>query len=698
MLYLISFGIYLIYFYSHFRIPSFSKVVNIPNQNVKFYSRASIHYDNFLRKKSSNKKENLVRNNPRSVTSRKLYRSVTYVNSHRHRKHYMDDYLQAEQNNEQDKEKANPEIQNEMEVVTVSNQPETKYMDTEVSNYMENKTNTGMQNVEETQCNILDVQMQQLAEEETQEEGIQKEEIQEEIKEELQWEELGKEIYQQLQILQKEDEQKLKQEKTQPHMNINMQIQEKEMEIKKEQQQELKEEKEQMEIQNMDVEQGLIDKNTEHTEQIEELDYLEEKEEDIQTDKTANTNTNDDLFEYSESELEEFTATINARNICNEQFDNKKIRRFIKIGSYLEDKVKTKEKYPIYQGKKIDFSNIRKPFGTTIEAADETKIKSPYYELYFDDICHFHIKEFLTETYIGNLNLRQIIRLYKYYNVHYVPFSVEVLQYLEENSYMKNVIQQMEYYLQKFVLYSQQNCRFHKLNVDSISEQKENSTNIINRLMIISKFRQLAPDEKNQIQEIYKITQRSINILSNALNNGEYKREELLNILINFSNKLSPDISKFETRERLIITAMHYLYSYLLLCILPYYKKILSRNFDIARDSGKIPRNINYLIDLLEFLQHNSKLYNDFVQKVKIMDRVCPRLYSLKSIVSLYKYITLNLEIISVIFNFYKIHIRVTTCFKSQMFFQNMYFPIYERLISELQLVCQAAIDLMNKP
>ncbi|KOB88688.1 hypothetical protein PFDG_03303 [Plasmodium falciparum Dd2] len=401
---------------------------------------------------------------------------------------------------------------------------------------------------------------------------------------------------------------------------------------------------------------------------------------------------NDKSIYISNDDIDEFRNVIITSKDINQKFDFTLIENYLGLGiSTKEDVEKMNVKYPLYRGEKINFKNLRNPF--RIEHPYLKEMESLYVSeiLFFDDYLDMDLFSFLSEQVVGNLTLQKILIIFKNEGIKYLHFSEDTLKYVNFNYPDFNLYKCMNLYKKNYVDRDEKDiCDFSNEDFPLIKENNKRIRAILLDLKRRSLNRNMTKGEKQLLKSIIFEQKKTYSLIRKILSNftliTNKIRRDYSNILSNISSN-----GTLLPRDGFLLQSAYYILNYCLSIVKPFYDKIQKNeqyNYnEIARLSGMI----NSLINVLEFIEHNSALYNDLLDRCKCLQSFYPRVDSEQGLVKFYRYVIAKIEVMALV---YDIHIILSKMNKCEMLikeYERYKFPSYHRLLVNNEILLNDA-------
>ncbi|CRG94557.1 conserved Plasmodium protein, unknown function [Plasmodium gallinaceum] len=398
----------------------------------------------------------------------------------------------------------------------------------------------------------------------------------------------------------------------------------------------------------------------------------------------------------NKEELKEFEVVITALNKVNENLNNSFIEKFLAFGIRKEHAKGLNEEFPIYLGSKINFTNMEKPFGTefkNLNAANKLELNDT---LFFDNFMSINLYKFLNETYVGNLPLEKVPIMYYMKNINYLPYNIQILSFLNSKCTLQNILSKIPTLI---TLYLESDnpeiCDFNERDSSLIHKENVRIINFLERLRANKRFRYFTEDEYAKLNRIISYAERNINLMQRITIGYNVKIDVINDGISNFLNKISLD-DKLLSRDNIIISCIFYILSYCIEFAKPLYEKILKRKRYTYEELFFISSNLNMYINILEFLEHNSKLCNDFHNHFRDLEAYYPRVKSGETLLFFYNYIMIKINIMSIIYNINKLFLRITFCERMVEKYKKHNYSEYGDIMNELQYILNTSVHLIT--
>ncbi|GAW82721.1 hypothetical protein, conserved [Plasmodium gonderi] len=362
-------------------------------------------------------------------------------------------------------------------------------------------------------------------------------------------------------------------------------------------------------------------------------------------------------------DLEEFRSVLQELQEKDTELDIETIEEYLSVGvNKIREISELHKEYPLYLGKKIDFVNIRKPFGIEEENTGDKSEYELQERLYFDDFCYMPLFEFLNNTKIENLSLTTVYSLYNREGINHFPCSNSLLKYLS----LKNPEFDIENFLRVNVdLYLSQEkcevCNFDDPKFRLIKEKNVENKFVIKELVVAHSTRSLTYDEKRIIKSIIFHQIKHISHIKSALTSFAEKIKKIKSdsrILFDYF----PVHRNFLYKDDILCTCLHYITCYSMVLLKPLYDKAARGQSISYREFYIVSVKINYIFAQLEFVQHNSHLYQVFCNIYKNMNPFYPRLKTVDDITPIFNYLTVRRQLFCILFNISKFFSKMISC------------------------------------
>ncbi|SBT43838.1 KELT protein [Plasmodium ovale wallikeri] len=374
------------------------------------------------------------------------------------------------------------------------------------------------------------------------------------------------------------------------------------------------------------------------------------------------------------------------------------IREYLYAGISGEERVsKLHDDYPLNQSKKIDFKNLRSPFGTEVKSLkdlDEEQINNIFF---IDDFLQAQLSDFLKNTHVGNLSLEHVYSLYKGGGINYIPCNTDMLEYLASmfSSFnIKNFIcKNSEKYLGTPEDYV---CHFGNEKIFSIQENAKKDIRFLEYLKKKSKDRHVTNKEKKLIKQVIYAGLKNLTTIKKILRTNERKIEKITRDLKELLD-LFPVNIKYMLREDMIVTSLHYILIYSFKLINPLHKKFQNKEFVECRNFFSVSSLLNELINLQEILEFNSILFNIFTNLYPDFNRHCPRLQSLEDIEGVFNFLIMKIYFVVIIFNISKFLSKMDMCTRMIEDYKENGCSLYNKTLTEVKYILQEAKEIVKE-
>ncbi|SBS89438.1 conserved Plasmodium protein, unknown function [Plasmodium ovale] len=402
--------------------------------------------------------------------------------------------------------------------------------------------------------------------------------------------------------------------------------------------------------------------------------------------------------EIDKAVLQDFVKSINKSNALLPTYSSSFIEEILGAGISGEENVsKLHEEYPVNQSKKIDFKNLRSPFGAEMEGLKNMNEDQLNDTLFFDDFFVCSLNDFLKETIVGKFSLADVNSFYNEGSIKLIPCNADILRYLSSKFSQFNI----ENFLSKNMrIYLERNddsiCRFENTKIPLIQQHTMKDLTFLENLKINKKSRNVTYGEQQELRQVIYNGNRNSSYMIRKLSLYEKRIEQIeydLGLLLqNF-----PINMKYLPREVVIITCIHYTLSYSVELVKPLQSKVMSKDIIKYKNFYYVSSCLNVLINNLEILEFNSQSYNLFTKIYPIFDRHYPRLYSFQDITSVFSFLVVKLHFIVVIFNIVKLFSKLDMCNVDIAYYRENILAAYNKIITDAQTSLRDAQDLIKE-
>ncbi|CRG84539.1 conserved Plasmodium protein, unknown function [Plasmodium relictum] len=397
----------------------------------------------------------------------------------------------------------------------------------------------------------------------------------------------------------------------------------------------------------------------------------------------------------SKNELEEFEKITKGINIMNVDFS--RINKLLGLGiSRNVDVQVLNDEFPLYLGPKINFKDITKPFGATFPILKDAIESDLHNTLFFDNFLTIDIYEFINKTYVGNLTLEKAYFSFILKDIRYVQYSEKVLEFLNSSCGLYNTLLNIPIFISVYLKNKEPEiCIFFDEHFSKIRQNVETNTKFVENVIKSINYRYLTKDEKIRLGKIIANTKKYEHYLSTTINYFKVKIDTITEGIY-FVEKITPN-NKMLNRDNILISCIYFVLSYCIKFATPLYEKIINRGEYSRSEFFFVSSNLNNLINILEFLQHNSKLYNDFYENFENLDKHYPRVKSEDTFLNFYDFIMLKIHIIGIIYNICKISLKIVHCNQVKENYIKWKSHSYYKLLHDSRYIIQISSELLKK-
>ncbi|KJP86720.1 hypothetical protein AK88_03632 [Plasmodium fragile] len=351
--------------------------------------------------------------------------------------------------------------------------------------------------------------------------------------------------------------------------------------------------------------------------------------------------------------------------------------------------------YPLYLSKGIDFDNIRMPFGVVQENFEQKSETELFEMLHFDDFMNIQLFDFLNTTMIGNLSLARINSLYIQQRIKYLPCYSYLLEYLGKTNTCFNIYRFFNNNMGTYLSEEKSDiCNFNDAKIRIIQEKNMKNSNAVERLKEIRKTRHLTNSEREIVGDMIFYQVKNISCVKNILSFFARKRTKIRKDALLISQHF-PLPKHYIYRDDILLTSLHYTLSYAIVTLRPLMIKVVEKELIERSEFYFTSALINNLLVVLEFIEHNSQLCQQFFKTYNDLSGFCPRVQSIEDIIITYNYLMMRRQICSIMYNICKLHLKFQYCEYQITNYEDNIFGDYVSLIASLEHTLNDAKNLL---
>ncbi|SBT78561.1 conserved Plasmodium protein, unknown function [Plasmodium ovale] len=404
------------------------------------------------------------------------------------------------------------------------------------------------------------------------------------------------------------------------------------------------------------------------------------------------------FIDIDEDVLEVFVDSINRSNALLPTISVSLIQKYLEAGINGEERIsKLHNEYPLNRCKRIDFKNLRKPFGTEMEGLKNMNEDQLNDTLFFDDFFVCSLNSFLKDTKVGNFPLAEVYAFYREGYIRFIPCNIELLDYL--SSQFPNF--DINYFLYRNMGIYLGRCHnyfwtfWHK-RVPLIQKSTRRNKITIEQLKMERTYRNLTLEEMKALRKVFNNEKKHISGLRKLLKKFE-KRIEKMNKDLRMLLQFFPVNMNYLYREERIITCIHYILTFCIKLIKPLYDKAQKNVLIEYNMFSNSSSSLNELLNLVEMLEFNSEIHNIFCTLYPQFDKYYPRLKSSDEIIAIYNYLLVKLQSVVVIFDINKFLLALHMSRNLIRRYRNNAFFSYISILSEAEDVFGEAKKLLKE-
>ncbi|SBS99540.1 KELT protein [Plasmodium ovale curtisi] len=396
--------------------------------------------------------------------------------------------------------------------------------------------------------------------------------------------------------------------------------------------------------------------------------------------------------------LEHFVESVNRSNALLPTVSASLIQEYLSAGINGEDRIsKLNEEYPLNRSKKIDFKNLRSPFGTEVKCLKDLDEEQLNDALFFDDFFACSLDNFLKETKVGKFSLAEACMLYKVGTIRFIPCSLELLKYLSSVFPLFDID---DFLYDKMGTYLGRSHGFFFIFADKkiplIQKNTIKDKNLLEKMKTIKTNRELTFGEKQTLRNIFYNANTNVSRMNKLIKLYESrisKIEEDLGTLVHFF----PVNKRHIHRNDLIIVSMHYILSFCVHLIKPLYDKAQRNMLIEHKKFYYVSSYLNYLINHLEMLEFNSELCNIFSTLYPEFGKYYSRLKYVEEIITIYNYLLVKLQSVVVIYDISKFLLKLYMASDLIKDYRENVFILYTKILSDTESVLRDAEKMIKE-
>ncbi|SBT78556.1 hypothetical protein POWCR01_120072000 [Plasmodium ovale] len=393
-----------------------------------------------------------------------------------------------------------------------------------------------------------------------------------------------------------------------------------------------------------------------------------------------------------------FVKSVIESNESVPSFNATSIQKYLGAGiDDAESIFKLNSEYPLNHSKKINFKNLRRPFGSVVKSLKYLNEMELYSIFFFDDFMETKLRDFLKVTKVGNFFLENVYSFYRVGCIRYIPCNIEMLGYLSSKfspfDMEKFISRNIGIYLGLSENYV---CNFKDKQISAIGKNTEKNIQFLENLKVNKRIRYVTRKEKRILQEIISNAKGNVENMKKLLNSFDRR----INKIYNDSRELVkffPVNRKYMHRDDMLITCIHYILIYCVNLIKPLYVKIQKGEVLQYSILSNIASSLNDLMYVLELLEFNSEIYNNFVKIYPDFDKYYPRLRSFEEIITVYNFLNVKIHFVVIIYNMVKFYLKMDQCLNIINFYKNNTYFVYTKLLSDAETTLKDATEMFWK-
>ncbi|SBT78557.1 conserved Plasmodium protein, unknown function [Plasmodium ovale] len=396
--------------------------------------------------------------------------------------------------------------------------------------------------------------------------------------------------------------------------------------------------------------------------------------------------------------LELFVESVNRSNALLPTVSASLIEEYLSAGINGKDRIsKLHNEYPLNRCKRIDFKNLRRPFGIEMKSLKNMNEDQLNDAIFFDDFFACSLGNFLKETKVGKFSLAEACMFYKVGSIRFIPCSLELLKYLSSVFPLFDID---DFLYSKMGTYLGRSYGFFFIFADRkiplIRKNTIKDKHLLEKMKTIKTNRELTLGEKQALRHIFYYANINVSRLNKLIKLYESRIsiiEKDLGTLVQFF----PVNKKHIHRNDLIIVSMHYILSFCVHLIKPLYDKAQMNMLIGYKNFYYVSSYLNYLINLLEMLEFNSELCNMFSTLYPEFDKYYPRLKYVEEITTIYNYLLVKLQSVVVIYDISKFLLKLYMASDMIKDYRENVFILYTKILSDTEVVLRDAEELIKE-
>ncbi|SBS89426.1 conserved Plasmodium protein, unknown function [Plasmodium ovale] len=425
---------------------------------------------------------------------------------------------------------------------------------------------------------------------------------------------------------------------------------------------------------------------------------LQEHTEEQSSSSSENNKSDKSSIDVVGDSLDVFAKSVIECHASLPTISTSSIQEYLDAGISGEEGIsRLHDNYPLNQSKKIDFKNLRSPFGTEVRSLkdlDEEQINNIFF---IDDFLQAKLSDFLKNTQVGNLSLEHVYSLYKEGRINYIPCNNNMLEHLASMFSSFNIkiflCKNSEKYLGTPEDYV---CHFRSEKIFSIQENAKKDMKFLEYLKKKSKDRHLTNKEKKLTKQVIYAGLKNLKTIKQILSINERKIEKIMRDLKELLDIFPVNI-KYMLREDIIVTCLHYILIYSFRLINPLHQMFKNKEFIEYKRFFSVSSLLNELINLLEILEFNSNLYNIFTDLYPDFNKHCPRLQSLEDIEGVFNFLIMKIYFVVVIFNLSKFLSKMDMCTKMIEDYKENGCSLYNMTLINVKYILREAKEIVKE-
>ncbi|SBS89436.1 KELT protein [Plasmodium ovale curtisi] len=357
-----------------------------------------------------------------------------------------------------------------------------------------------------------------------------------------------------------------------------------------------------------------------------------------------------------------FVKSVIESNESVPHFNATSIQKYLGAGIDDEESIfKLNSEYPLNHSKKINFKNLRRPFGSVVKSL----------------------------KYLNEMELVGCIK--------YIPCNIEMLGYLSSKFSPFDMEEFMSRNIGIYLGISENYiCNFKDKQISVIGKNTEKNIYFLENLKVNKRIRYITRKEKRTLQEIISNAKGNVGNMKKLLNSFDRRIDKINNDLRGLV-KFFPVNRKYMHRDDMLITCIHYILIYCVNLIKPLYVKIQKGEVLQYSILSNIASSLNDLMYVLELLEFNSEIYNNFVKIYPDFDKYYPRLKSFEEIITVYNFLNVKIHFVVIIYNMVKFYLKIDQCLNIVHFYKNNTYFVYTKLLSDVETTLKDATEMFRK-